>query len=264
MKVKDNKSKVKEGKIEDKLVEAHEKFLDSLKDNQPLAFMASLSIVIAAFSQSYSTTIQSYAIGAASVFLLAFISSFLLKFFQTYALAILSYSLTAIGVILLLIITTMFSSLNEVIQLVFSVNSIILSIILFGIIPLYYLLERFKKESEHISKKYLSIYILAFAGVIILISFPLLLALKSVFNIEIAIPYASDVYLLGFIFLGICGLIIGKKRFILKITSQLKDKLNIIIIRAKKTTLNTFQSIKMLLLRQEHNKNHTKRDVSEP
>ena len=88
------------------LLTTHPSFLEALRVTYPLAFLGSLSIVIATFLRNGASNAQQYAIAAGVVFLLAFSSSLLSKFLRrAYVLpsvmAFLSYIFFVSGMVLL-------------------------------------------------------------------------------------------------------------------------------------------------------------------
>jgi len=59
--------------------DSHDEFIDKMKDNQPIAFIAMFTLVIATFSFDQNPNAKSYAIGAAFLFLTVFIYSIIIS-----------------------------------------------------------------------------------------------------------------------------------------------------------------------------------------
>lgn len=91
------------------LAELHPKFLDALRDTQPLTYLASFMLLIAIFSTGEFIGARSYAIGSAFVFLIAFICSLYHKITPTPMVAISSYTATGTGIFLLILVIAEFS-----------------------------------------------------------------------------------------------------------------------------------------------------------
>jgi hypothetical protein len=91
----------KEKNIEQQLIDYHKKFLDAIREAYPLAVLGSLCIAISAFTSQNFATAQTYAIIAASMFLIAFAFSFLFKVMPNAMSAFISYVSTGIAVVFL-------------------------------------------------------------------------------------------------------------------------------------------------------------------
>lgn len=95
--------------FEEKVKEIHPKFMEALRELYPLIVLSSFSIVIANFSQTNFVGAQSYAVGAAAVFLFAFICSFGFKLSPNWLLALLTYICVGFGVALYVLIIIEFA-----------------------------------------------------------------------------------------------------------------------------------------------------------
>jgi hypothetical protein len=135
--------------IEKWLEKVHPQFLDAIKDAQPLALLASLCLVIAAFSYDEFTNAQGYAIGAAFAFLYAFLVSVCFKIISTPSLALFSYVFTAVGMILLYLVIQAYSSINPFVGSVIDLSSRIGLSIFGGLFPLYYIIIRARRDLEN-------------------------------------------------------------------------------------------------------------------
>jgi hypothetical protein len=110
-----NETKEKKTKtLEEKLVELHPKFLETVKEVYPLAVLSSLCIAVTAFTQQTHPEIQPYSITAAGLFLVAFIASFVFKIVQMEMLAFISYCSTAIAVLMLVLVVSGFATATPV------------------------------------------------------------------------------------------------------------------------------------------------------
>jgi len=109
----------REETILDKMAKVHPNFLEALRATYPLAFLGSLSVVIAAFLRDGATGVQEYAIAAGVAFLLAFLFSVILKFFPHMSMmALLSYTSFGLGIVLLFLVSWEFArafSLSQVV-----------------------------------------------------------------------------------------------------------------------------------------------------
>jgi len=95
--------------FEQKLIRAHSKFLESIKDVYPLAVLGSLCIAISAFTKDAYPQAQVYAIVAASLFLIAFVSSFIQKAMPSDWPAFFSMTSTAIATFFLFLVVIEFA-----------------------------------------------------------------------------------------------------------------------------------------------------------
>lgn len=95
--------------FEQKLVKAHPKFLEYIKEVYPLAVLGSLCMAISAFTKDTYPQAQAYAITAATLFLIAFASSFLQKVSSGEGPAFTSFASTALAIIFLLLVVVEFA-----------------------------------------------------------------------------------------------------------------------------------------------------------
>lgn len=95
--------------FEDRLAELHPKFLDAIRDAQPLVYLASFMLLIAIFSTGEFIGARAYAIGSAFVFLIAFICSLYHKIVPTPMVAVWSYTATGVAVFFLIFVVVEFS-----------------------------------------------------------------------------------------------------------------------------------------------------------
>lgn len=121
-----------EEELEDKLAKHHPKFLEAIKDTQPLAYIASFMLVIAAFSTGEFTAARSYAIAAAVVFLFSFIFSFVHKMLSFSLLAVWSYTTTIVGIVLSIFVVWEFSKTVAMVGSAISVSFSLIFIMIFG------------------------------------------------------------------------------------------------------------------------------------
>lgn len=91
------------------MVDLHPKFLETIKEVYPLAVLGSLCIAIAAFTKESYPEAQTYALTAASLFLISFVLSFMVKLLSSEAIVFISYSSTALGTIMLFLVVIEFS-----------------------------------------------------------------------------------------------------------------------------------------------------------
>jgi len=98
----------KEDTLEKRLVNLHPKFLETIKEVYPLAVLGSLCIAIAGFTAQTYPDAQTYAITAASLFLIAFAISFLFKIMPHYYFALISYISTALAAAFLFLVVVAF------------------------------------------------------------------------------------------------------------------------------------------------------------
>lgn len=95
--------------VEDMLVETHSRFLETIREVYPLAVLGSLCIAISAFTQQSFPQAQVYALTGASMFLIAFVSSFATKIIPSWYFVVPSYFSTALGTLMLFLVTIEFS-----------------------------------------------------------------------------------------------------------------------------------------------------------
>jgi hypothetical protein len=136
--MKSKAGKRKEEGIEDRLTKLHPKFINLIKDVQPIAFLASLCLIIATFSQSEFGNAQVYAIAAAFAFLCAFLSSILVKLMQEFAFAIMSYFFTGAGAVLLFLVTLEYAKINPVLSSVISLSFYLVFVMALFLVPTFY------------------------------------------------------------------------------------------------------------------------------
>ena len=86
----------------------HPKFIEIVKEAYPLAVLGSMSIAIAAFTAQTYPEAQGYAISAASLFLIAFASSFLFMTIRLDLLAFTSYMSVAMATLFLFLVVIEF------------------------------------------------------------------------------------------------------------------------------------------------------------
>ncbi|MCD4779484.1 MAG: hypothetical protein K8S27_02895 [Candidatus Omnitrophica bacterium] len=119
---------------------SHDKFIDPMKDNQPIAFIAMFTLVIATFSFDQNPNAKSYAIGAAFLFLTVFIYSIIISLLpnnRIYLRSILlfqMYIFFIVGISLLFYVMTDYFVVMPDVLKVYSVYPINFMHILFGLI----------------------------------------------------------------------------------------------------------------------------------
>jgi hypothetical protein len=112
-----NETKEKKTKsLEEKLVELHPKFLETVREVYPLAVLSSLCIAVTAFTQQTYPQIQPYSITAAGLFLVAFIASFVCRIVPMEMLAFISYCSTALAVFMLVVVVSGFATATPVLS----------------------------------------------------------------------------------------------------------------------------------------------------
>jgi hypothetical protein len=104
----------KKKSFEEKLVELHPKFLETVREVYPLAVLSSLCIAVTAFTQQTYPQIQPYSITAAGLFLVAFIASFACRIIKMDMLAFISYCSTALAVFMLVLVVSGFATATPV------------------------------------------------------------------------------------------------------------------------------------------------------
>jgi hypothetical protein len=140
----------KEKSIEERLIEYHPKFLEAIKEVYPLAVLGSLCIAIAAFtSQTYPDT-PTYAITAASLFLIAFVMSLLFKIIKGSYVAVLSYISTALATVFLFLTIATFAQSIPMVSKSLSSLSTFLSIFIFYLTGYFFYKFQKKRDSEAI------------------------------------------------------------------------------------------------------------------
>ena len=123
-----------------KFSDSHDKFIDLMKDNQPIAFIAMFTLVIATFSFDQNPNAKSYAIGAAFLFLTVFIYSIIISLLpnnRIYLRSILlfqMYIFFIVGISLLFYVMTDYFVVMPDVLKVYSVYPINFMHILFGLI----------------------------------------------------------------------------------------------------------------------------------
>jgi len=150
--------------------DSHDKFINLMKDNQPIAFIAMFTLVIATFSFDQNPNAKSYAIGAAFLFQTVFIYSIIISLLPNNSIYLRSiflfqmYVFFIVGIFLLFyVMTDYFVVMPEVFKVYF-IYPINFMHILFGLI-LIYLSEKhslcfFKDDPKNIGKiDYYFIYI---------------------------------------------------------------------------------------------------------
>lgn len=98
----------KDDSLEKRIIELHPEFLNKVREVYPLGVLGSLSIAVAAFTAETYPEAQVYAITAASLFLVAFASSFLFMVISIDLLAFISYISTAMATLFLFLVVVEF------------------------------------------------------------------------------------------------------------------------------------------------------------
>jgi hypothetical protein len=198
-------TKIKEKSFEERLVELHPKFLETVKEVYPLAVLSSLCIAITAFTQQTYPQVQVYSITAASLFLIAFIVSFVFKILSVSYFALISYVSTALGVLFLLLVINEFSKTIAVVNKTMSLVSNVVLVI--TVVSLIFILGRFATKTK--SK---TVRLCRFISLPLLIPFPTIEVLVSVGSYIGAEIVPFEIRILGyvtasisFIFITIAG-----------------------------------------------------------
>lgn len=174
----------KDNSFEKIITELHPRFLGIVKQVYPLAVLGSLSIAVAAFTAETYPEAQVYAITAASLFLVAFTSSFLFMIIHIDLLAVFSYISTAMATLFLFLVVVEFGKTVTMVSRAVYINPAVFMILLFS-----YLFLRFSK----VMKKTKSRGILLFGVLSISTG-----AFFIVTSLVITVIYLLDVRLLSF------------------------------------------------------------------
>lgn len=191
-----------------------EKFNDKLKEFQPIAFLGSLSLIIATFSGNKFGSAQDYAIVAGFCFLLAFLTSLLitipnLSWFSP--LSILPVLFNSFGVIFLFLVSWEFAKVSVLLKSVIELSNVlplvIAAMFVFTKLNFY---RRYKLSSIR-SVKVLNIVLLLIyiLTCIILFTFASTKIYSLFWHVEINYPFLKNGYLYA-MSLGLCVLLIDK------------------------------------------------------
>lgn len=120
----------KDDSFEKIITELHPRFLGIVKQVYPLAVLGSLSIAVAAFTAETYPEAQVYAITAASLFLVAFTSSFLFMIIHIDLLAVFSYISTAMATLFLFLVVVEFGKTVTMVSRAVYINPAVFMIML--------------------------------------------------------------------------------------------------------------------------------------
>ena len=137
---KRKKEKIEEDSIEKIIVALHPKFIEIVKKVYPLAVLGSISIATAAFTAQTYPEAQGYAITAASLFLIAFASSFLFMIIGIDFLAFMSYISVALATLFLFLVVIEFGKTVSLVS-----KSLFLIPVAFGYLLILYTHLRLRK-----------------------------------------------------------------------------------------------------------------------
>jgi len=143
----------KKKSFEEKLVELHPRFLETVREVYPLAVLSSLCIAVTAFTQQTYPQIQPYSITAAGLFLVAFIASFACKIIQMDMLAFISYSSTALAVFMLVLVVSGFATATPVFSktMILIPAGFMIVILLSGLLTLGRIMTKSKLKATRLS-----------------------------------------------------------------------------------------------------------------
>lgn len=196
----------KEKSIEDKLVETHSKFLETIREVYPLAVLGSLCIAISAFTQQSFPQAQIYALTGASLFLIAFVSSFASKILTSYVTVVSSYISTVLGVLMLFLVILEFGKTIPMVNKTMSIIPVL--IIAFIITSLCYVQGRriSKTKNRFIRLSFLTSIIFYVVFIIIVIFLAIVALIEADFpsnDVFTAVAFPSLVIALIFSFIAI-------------------------------------------------------------
>lgn len=190
------------------------KFNDKLRDFQPIAFLGSLSLIIATFSGNKFGSAQDYATVAGFCFLLAFLTSLLITILNLSwypSLSILPVLFNSFGVIFLFLVSWEFAKasvlLKSVIEIIEVLPLVIVAMFVFTKLNFY---SRYKRSSIR-SVKVLNIVLLLIyiLSCIILLIFASTKIYSLFWHVEINYPFLKNGYF-GVTFLALFVLMIDK------------------------------------------------------
>lgn len=161
----------------------HPKFLDAIKDTQPLAYLASLMLLITIFSTGEFIGARLYAIGSAVVFLSAFVISLIYKIVPFPFAAIFSFAATGTGIFLLIFVIAELIKTVPLVKSAFYFSFI--PAFMIGVSPLLYV--HGKTLREDMKKEVKQKHILVLGDILMFIGFSLIVALYLIVIIGRAI-----------------------------------------------------------------------------
>ena len=125
-----------EYETKEKMLKAHNSFLEALKATYPIAFLSSLSIAIAAFLRNGATAAEEYAILAGVFFSSAFLASLFPQLFpEMYALVFFSFILFVMGLVHLYLVSF---ELSQRFSLIASSRNLVMFLILAAMAMVYW------------------------------------------------------------------------------------------------------------------------------
>jgi hypothetical protein len=140
----------------DKIVEYHPKFLEAIREVYPLAVLGSLCIAISAFTMNNYPDVQAYALSAASMFLIAFLSSLLYKLVKIDACVIIAYVSIGFATMFLFAVIVLFSRSVSLISTSFNVITSITNIFVY--VTLLLIVSKDGKKAKNAKGKLFYLY----------------------------------------------------------------------------------------------------------
>ncbi len=183
-------------------------FNDNLKDFQPIAFLGSLSLIIATFSGIKFGSAQDYAITAGFCFLLAFLTSLVMKVLNLNwypYLSLIPILFNSFGVIFLFLVSWEFAKASVLLTNVIEITKFLPVVIIFIIVSTRQDFYRKFKLSSIRSVKILNIVLLLISimSCIILFAYTAIKLYSLFGNIEINYPFLKNGLLVGIYLAGI-------------------------------------------------------------
>ncbi len=184
------------------------KFNDNLKEFQPIAFLGSLSLIIATFSGNKFGSAQDYAIVAGFCFLLAFLTSLVITILNLNwhpYLSLVPILFNSFGVIFLFLVSWEFAKASVLLKNVIEIIRFVPIVIVYIFVLIKLKFYRTLKLSPIRSVKILNnvrllIHIFAF---IILFAFAITKIYSLLWNVEINYPFLKNGLLIGLALTGI-------------------------------------------------------------
>ena len=175
------KEKIEEDSFEKRIVALHPKFIEIVKKAYPLAVLGSISMAIAAFTAQTHPEAQGYAITAASLFLIAFASSFLFMIIRLDFLAFISYISVAMATLFLFLVVIEFGRTVSLVS-----KSLFLIPIAFGYLLIAYTYFRLGKILKKTRSRliFLLVAISVFLGLLFIVT-ALITTIITLFDIPL-------------------------------------------------------------------------------
>ena len=192
--------------FDQKVIEYHPKFLEAIRETYPLAVLGSLCIAIAAFTTKTYPDIQTYALSAASLLLIAFAFSFIMKFLPSVYFALGSYVAAGLGA---LFIFLAIGSFTQAIPVIGTSITLVTDIpIIFMNSSFLFLITNLRKTGNSNKIRLLTSYVTIPLGVIVITLFVINLIAKILpFDMPSPLTVAYTVVMAAFFALSLGSLI---------------------------------------------------------